>query len=328
MAPKKWLLAAGFIVSAAFIVAIIWRMDWATFVAEFHNIRYPWLAGAVLFIVLAMALRALRWNLAAGIPVAKYPAVWNSAVIGLALNQIYPLRAGEVIRIFTLRTMAGIPLGRAATSALIDRLADTLLLGLCALAVVAVHTGLPYAERLATVGVALALATFAAIALFARGDQVWRRWFGRWSRKVPETLAVRIRRFYDAAVLTSAQIASPARLAMIIGLTTVVFACDLAVFYTVMASFGWDLPPMAAATVMVFLAVGTSLPSAPGYAGVYQLACVLALALFGVAEASAVAYSIVVQLCVLATTIPLGLLAATAHREELRAARSAMGDGD
>jgi uncharacterized protein (TIRG00374 family) len=221
--------------------------------------------------------------------------------------------------------MAGIPLGRAVTSALIDRLADTLLLGLCALTVVAVHTGLPYAERVATVGLVLALAAFAAVVLFARGDQVWRRWFGRWGRKLPETLAGRAQRFYDAAVLTAAQIASPARLSMIIGLTGVVFVCDLAVFYTVMAAFGWELPPMAMVTVMVFLAVGTSLPSAPGYAGVYQLACVLALALFGVAEASAVAYSIVVQLCVLATALPLGALAATAHREELRAARSAMG---
>lgn len=327
MTSKKVLLAAGFVISSAFVGAILWRMDWATFVAEFHNVRYSWLAVAVLCILSGMVLRALRWNLAAGISLANYPAVWNSAVIGLALNQIYPLRAGEVIRIFVLRTMAGIPLGRAATSALIDRLADTLLLGLCALSVVAVHTGLPYAERVASVGFALALAAFAAVVLFARGDQIWRRWFSRWGLNVSETLAGRIRRFYEASVLTAAQIASPVRLFIIIGLTVVVFVCDLAVFYTVMASFGWSLPPMAAVTVLVFLAIGTSLPSAPGYAGVYQLACVLALALFGVAEASAVAYSIVVQLCVLATSIPLGVLAAMAHREEIRAARSAMASG-
>lgn len=327
MTARRGLLAAGLIVSAAFLAAILWRLNWQAFVAEFHNIRYPWLVVSMLCIASTLALRALRWNLAAGLPVSKYPAVWSSAAIGFALNQVYPLRAGEVIRIFTLRTMAGIPLGRAATGALIDRLADTFLLGLCSLAVVAVHTGLTYAEKLATVGVALAFAAFAAIALFSRGDKVWRRWFGRWGRKVPEILAGRIQRFYEAALLTSAQIASPVRLAMIIGLTTVAFAIDLAVFYTVMMSLGWALPPMAAVTVLVFLAVGTSLPSAPGYAGVYQLACVLALALFGVAEASAVAYSIIVQLCVLATSIPLAALAAAAHREELRAARGEMPKG-
>jgi len=37
----------------------------------------------------------------------------------------------------------------------------------------------------------------------------------------------------------------------------------------------------------VFLGIGTSLPSAPGYAGVYQVACIFALALFGVGESQA-----------------------------------------
>ena len=76
--------------------------------------------------------------------------------------------------------------------------------------------------------------------------------------------------------------------------------------------------------MLVFLALGTSLPSAPGYAGVYQIACVLALALFGIGESPAVAYSIILQICVLATIAPLAGLTAYNHRGELRSVRSTL----
>jgi hypothetical protein len=71
--------------------------------------------------------------------------------------------------------------------------------------------------------------------------------------------------------------------------------------------------------------IGTSLPSAPGYAGVYQVACLLELALFGIGESQAVAYSIVLQLCVLATIIALAGLVAVRHREDLKSVRGALG---
>jgi len=321
MTARKWLLAAGFMLSAAFLAVILWRLDWPVFVAEFRRLQYGWLAAAMLFIVIGMALRALRWNLAAGVPVTAFPAFWNSAVIGLALNQIYPLRAGEVIRIFMLRKMAAVPLGRAATSALIDRLADALILGVCAVAVVATHTGLPYAEKLAVATLIVAVTALMMIILFGKGDHIWRRWSTRWGGGVPAKFAERIQRFYAGAVQTANQIASPIRLGKILALTVIVFVCDIAVFFTVIQSFDWTLPTIAPVTVLVFLAIGTSLPAAPGYAGVYQLACVLALALFGVAESSAVAYSIVLQICVLGTIIPLAALAAAARREELHAVR-------
>lgn len=281
----------------------------------------------MLSVVLGMVLRALRWTHAAGAPVAAFPAFWNSAVIGLAFNQIYPLRAGEVIRIFALRKMASVPLGQAATSAVVDRLADVLVLGVCAVAVVATHASLPYAEKLAAGTLLLAFGALAAIILFGKGDRIWRDWSSRWHGRLPEKLAGRIHRFYAGVVQTAQQISSPMRLAKIIALTVIVFACDAVLFFSVIKSFGWNLPAIAPVTVLVFLAVGTALPSAPGYAGVYQLACVLALALFGVAESSAVAYSIVVQLCALATIIPLGALAVAAHREELRAVRSEIAKG-
>jgi len=321
MTARKWLLAAGFVVSAVFLAAILWRFDWPVFVEELGRIRYSWLAVTVLCMVFGIALRAMRWNVAAGMPFAFFPAFWSSAVIGLTVNQIYPLRAGEVVRIFALRKMTPVSMGQAATSAFIDRLADVLFLGICAVVVVATHTGLLFAEKFAAGTLILAVAALTAVIVFGKCDRIWRGWSSRWGKRMPAKLTAGIHRFYAGAVETSRQVASPARLIGILLLTFIVFACDLAFYFTVIRSFGWELPEIAPMTVLVFLAIGTALPAAPGYAGVYQIACVLALALFGVAESSAVAYSIVLQICVLVTIIPLAALAAVAYREELDVVR-------
>lgn len=322
MSARKWLFVASCFLSAAFLAAILWRLDWPVFVAEFRRLQYEWLVLTVIFIVLGIALRSLRWNLATGIPLRAFPAYWNAAVIGLALNHVYPLRAGEIVRIILLRQMASVPLGQAATSALIDRLADALLLGACAVAVVATHTGLPYAEKLAAGTLVLACGALAALIIFAKGHHIWRGWFARWNIKVSLGMQERLKRFYAGVVETAVLIASPFKLTRIVAITVVAFASDFAVVFSATKAFGWELPLIAPVTVLVFLAVGTSLPSAPGYAGVYQIACIFALAFFGIGDSSAVAYSIVLQLCVLGTIAPLAGLAAFQHSDQMRSARS------
>ena len=323
MRKRYWLLLAGCLVSAGFLAAVLWRLDWQVFAAEMRRVNLPTLALAMIAIALSIAVRALRWNFAAGVRLRAYGAFWNAAVIGLALNHIYPLRAGEVARIFMLNQMAAVPLGRAATSALIDRLADVLLLGVSALLVAGAHTGLPYAEGLAAGTLALACAAIAMIIVFGKGDRLWRGWFGRWAMRIPERFRARLQALYAGAVETSALIASPLQFLRIVAVTTAAFALDGAAVFFTLEAFGWQLPLVASLTVLVFLALGTSLPSAPGFAGVYQVACVLALALFGIGGSSAVAFSIVLQLTLLATLIPLAALAVANHRNEFRSARGA-----
>lgn len=318
----------GCALSLVLLAAIIWRLDWAIFWSEIRKVHLAWLVPAMIFIVLGIAMRSLRWNLAAGAPLREIPLFWNAAVIGLAVNHIYPLRAGEIVRIFALRQLAAIPLGRAATSALVDRLSDAMLLGACAVAVVATHTGIPYAERLAAGTLVLACGALAALILFAKSEHLWGRLLVRLSSRLQPDMQERVNRFYGGVVETTRLVASPLQLVRILLITTVAFGCDLAVMYSVTRAFGWELPLIASATVLVFLAIGTSLPAAPGYAGVFQLACVLALALFGISESPAVAYSIVLQLCVLGSIVPLAALSVFRHRDLMRRLRHSLAKMD
>ena len=56
-----------------------------------------------------------------------------------------------------------------------------------------------------------------------------------------------------------------------------------------------DLPMTAALCVIAFLGLGVSLPSSPGFIGVFQAATVLALSMFGIDKADALSYSLLLH---------------------------------
>jgi uncharacterized protein (TIRG00374 family) len=320
MSGRKWIVL-GSVLSTVLLGVILWRLDWSVFSAELRHLSFAWLAAACALEVASIALRSLRWNVAAGAPLTAWGSFTRATAAGLLFNQIYPLRAGEILRLFLIGRLAQVSLGRAAASALADRLADMLLLGATALLVATAHSGLQHARELAAGAFLTSLAVVFSLLAFTRGNRLWRHLITRWTGRVSPPAQERVEGFYTEALATSALLGSPLRVACLLALTAAAFATDCAVVYCVIEAFGWALPLMAAATVLVFLAVGTSLPSAPGYAGVFQAACVFALALFGVAESQAVAYAIVLQLSALAPTLALSAWTLARHAEQLKSLR-------
>jgi len=69
-----------------------------------------------------------------------------------------------------------------------------------------------------------------------------------------------------------------------------------------------NLPWIAGWTVLAFVALGVSIPSAPGYVGVFHAAAALAVGLFGVAQAAAVGYALVFHASQFLPTVALGWL--------------------
>ena len=69
-----------------------------------------------------------------------------------------------------------------------------------------------------------------------------------------------------------------------------------------------DLPESAAFTVIAVLSLGVSLPSSPGFVGVFQGFCIVALALFGVSRSVALGFSIVLHVSGYVPVTAIGLL--------------------
>jgi hypothetical protein len=101
---------------------------------------------------------------------------------------------------------------------------------------------------------------------------------------------------------------------------------DYVSIWFAMHAMGWSLPVISAVLFGVLLAMGTLIPAAPGYIGIYQVASVLALTRYGTNEAAALAFSVVVQGLALAS-IAMQAVVVLAHygwrMKDLRLARNA-----
>jgi uncharacterized membrane protein YbhN (UPF0104 family) len=77
--------------------------------------------------------------------------------------------------------------------------------------------------------------------------------------------------------------------------------------YVNFMALGLDLPWTAAAAIQVMITAGVLLPAAPGFVGSFQFFVVMGLRLYGVGEAVALSYAILIHTTVLAVHIILGV---------------------
>jgi uncharacterized protein (TIRG00374 family) len=302
-------LAVGIAVGLILIGVFALRLDWREFREAIAQVRWSWIVAGAVALLATIAVRGARWLAVSGASTSAFGAYWNATVVGYVGNALYPGRAGEVLRIAALHHAIRVPPGEALASAFMDRMADVVLLTLMTLYVVAFVAHESFGSSVVVSVVAVAggfIAAFAGAAIFGERLQplltrACARLPGHWSERVP--------RWYLQAVAACRGLANPRRLAATALLSALAFSLDYTAFWLMLRAFDWSLPVQAAMTVGVFLAIGSLLPAAPGYVGIYQVACVLALRWYGINESAALAYSVVMQGTTLAVILALGAVA-------------------
>jgi len=305
---RSWVV--GVLVSAVIIGVLATRLDWAEFALAIRGVRWGWVMLAGAAFVASISLRALRWHRISEGSYRALPGYWKATVIGYVGNSFYPGRAGEILRVAVLHFSLRVPPGDAMVTAFADRLADLALLSVVALVVFGAASAGPAGEELLGLLAVLALIPILFFAVFMLFGSRLNSFVAACARALPGAWSDRIPRWYGQAWVTAKRLSTPRTLAAAVGLTAVAYLADYTALWLVFAAFGWSLPFDAAIVTGVFIAFGSLLPAAPGYVGVYQLACVLALRIYDIEESSAVAYSVVAQVATLLVVALLGVFAA------------------
>lgn len=291
---KSRLLLISIILSLCLIIVLFAQLDWQQFLATLSQLNLQLVPWVALCVAGNIAWRALRWNIISSEPVRLYPAFWQAANIGYLGNLIYPARAGEVLRMVALRYFSPLAMGHAMSSAVLDRLQDMMAFGFLLLLVMALHgeiiTGVDLRNTVAILMI-LALLGLGLLVHFAADIharlQIWdtsRIWLQRLSKLLQQALqgllASRKHGLFSVSLLMS----------------FAALGFDAFYKWLMMLAFGWDLPYFAGLLTVSFILLGNSLPSLPGYIGIYEAACVLALSFYGVNTSDALAYAVVIHL--------------------------------
>jgi uncharacterized membrane protein YbhN (UPF0104 family) len=109
-ALKSWQFWFGLIISALSLYWVLRKIDYAQLWVELRNANYWWILPGVAVYFVALWVRAWRWHYLLR-PLKAIPtrAMFPIVAIGYAGNNIFPARAGEVVRAVILKRHEGVP---------------------------------------------------------------------------------------------------------------------------------------------------------------------------------------------------------------------------
>jgi hypothetical protein len=213
-------------------------------------------------------------------------------MIGYMANNVLPLRAGEFVRVYVIARTWGHGFWTVLATLVIERVLDSLALVLI-LGVLVLMIPVPALFRNAAVVIlAIDVVGVTALAWLAVYPAAGRRLLTALGRRWP-ALAPRLARIYDTFVRGLDGIRTPSNIAPLLVWTVVVWVLPAVAAWTTLHAVDLHLPFLAGWVVLAFVGLGISIPSAPGYIGVFHLAAAKAVEMFGMSASAAVAFAIV-----------------------------------
>ena len=306
-------------------------VDFGRFWHDLASARLFWLLPMVLSAIVAMLFRAWRWhvllNLMAPIPLTP---VLHATNIGFMGNMVLPLRAGEVIKPLVVARAGEISGASALASVAVERICDLLMLGVLAVVTVQLvpsdsilRDQLPF--LVGVVGLALVL-----IVLAVRFETLVQRLVDWFAAFLPQFLGGVVREGSRGGLRSLSGLSNPGVFLRVMGMSLLVWMAAAVGFVAGALALDIQAPYLALGiATAVIVAAAVSVPSAPGFIGVFWAGSELALGLFGVDKSLAFSFGVLtwlVQMVVICSlgTWSLGVLGLSL--QDLR--RAAQGAGD
>lgn len=291
--------------------------------AALRQLDARWLVPAVAISLLIQVARAWRWQLELR-PLAHVPfgTLWVVASVAYMAINLLPARMGEVVRPWLLSRRSSVSFSNVVGNLIIEKTFDSAVIVFYILVGLITTRNLPAWVRSGAVVPAVGFAALALVVvlLWWRGERFVQRWVVRW---LPARIGQRVMRVASSLVDGMRVLGDP-RLVLAVFLVSLgLWFLPILSSWVMIRAFDFDVPFNAALAVFILIGFGTALPQLPGMVGTYQLACVWALGLFGVPQAEALAYGIVLNAVQLLTLVAQGLvalpLAGVSVRDLLRA---------
>lgn len=291
-------LGLGFGVSAALVGWLVYSIEWSVVWVALSRVRYVLLLPLTALIVLHFLVRALRWRFLLPAPADRSDVrIWklfDGILVGAFATFVLPLRAGELVRPLMLTRQSNFPFGVSFASVVIERFFD-LSMVLVSFGLMLPHVpGLPaWVEQGAYILTTLAVGLLVFLVLGSLAPVWIDRLVERCLSPFPPRVSGPLLRFVRGLLDATKVLKDPSRLITIIALTVLVWMTNYLLFWGYLWLF--DIPGSVSFVVAigVIIALAVAAPSAPGFIGVYQTACVAAFALFGLPQEEAIAYSLV-----------------------------------
>ena len=312
---KRWYFWVSILVSALFLYLALRGLQFNLIFDAVKAANLVWLLAVVPIYFTSIWFRSLRWNYLLR-PIKHIPtkAVFPVVAMGYMGNNIFPARAGELLRSVVLKHRYEISISASLASIIVERIIDgVVMLGfiffnLTELNKLTDSSGFVGSIRtlalwgsIAFIG---ALLFFLVAAKFPQKTEAFIRWFAnifpeKWREKI---LNIGLRFITGIEALNSWK-----NLGMVLGTSVIIWLLETSVYYVVMRAFPMQVNFFGLMLMNGILNLSTTLPSAPGYIGTFDAPGIALLSAYGVDKTLAAGYTLVLHA---ALWLPVTLLGA------------------
>jgi uncharacterized protein (TIRG00374 family) len=317
---KRWQIWFGILISAIFLYLVLRKIDFPQLWQVLITANYWWLIPGVAVYFVALWVRSWRWHYLLR-PLKAIPTreMFPIVTMGYAFNNIFPARAGEILRSVVLKHEQDVPISASLATIIIERVFD----GIVMLAFVFVN--LSELTRLTSVAIDFGkfkfgiqevaiwgsvaffgvLAIFLVAAMFPSSTDRLVTWF------VEHFIPIRIqektlgisRRFLEGLE----SLRSPFDVLMVFLTSVLIWLLETVKYWFVMHAFSFSVSFFALMLMNGVVNLATTIPSAPGYLGTFDLPGIAVLQAYNIPREVAASYTFVLHFALWFPVTALGL---------------------
>ena len=313
---KKWQFWLGVLISVVFIWLALRGLRLDQFWGAVQSANYWWLLPGIAIYFVAVWARAWRWHYLLR-PVKEIPVktMFPITTIGYMGNNIYPARAGEVLRAVILKRKENVSVSASLATIIIERIFDGVVmlsfvfLNLPELAKLTSNSGfVGNLQQVAVIGTGVFLGALGIFLLAALVPQVTLR-LGEWVivHLLPERVRGKVSGLMHKFLDGLASLRSPLNILMVFITSVIIWLLETGKYWFVMHAFNFSVSFFALMLMNGIVNLATTIPSAPGYIGTFDAPGIAVLTAYGVDQATAAGYTLVLHV---ALWLPITLLGA------------------
>jgi hypothetical protein len=304
MKINRWIpVAIGIISSLVFLWFAFRNLRPEALLDNLRQVNMGWLIVAAVWYFMAVAIIALRWQfLLRSIQLVPLRALIPLVTIGYMGNNVYPFRSGEVLRIVLLQHRHRVPVTKATTTVVVERVFDGLvMLSFILIALLFVNVSSREVRMVAGFAAPIFLTAVAVFFVLAARPNWLRALVSLVSRFMPGGLQRILIHLADEVIGGLEGLRTPLDLAGAVVSSFVSWAVEASVYWLV--SFAFDLNVSYPVMLLVVGVVNLAglIPASPGQIGVFEFfVSAVLLAVYpdkgGVAHAFALVVHVVIWL--------------------------------
>ena len=316
MKIKRWHVWLGLIISAIFLWLAFRKVDFALVWEQLKTANLAYVALGITAYFFALFIRTWRWKvLLRPMKPVSLLRLFPILSAGYMANNIYPARAGDLLRTVLLRKKEEVPISASLATIIVEHLFD----GIAILALVLLNLGqlTSFAPNSQWVGIieksafwvglifGLILLVFIGMVLLPEKMGGFTGWVI--DHLVPKKLRGPVSSIIEKFTEGLRVLRSPLQSLLVMAQSVLIWVVETGLYWGVMKAMGLELTFQSLLMVVGIVNLVLLVPAAPGGLGTFDAATKSMMELFGISPENALSYALLLRV---ALWLPVTLVGA------------------